>query len=521
MASQKLSFHSYIIAVLCFILSFALPASGSLVDTSPNSSIQQLIQSGASRSVGANLNNALLSEFYTQRHFMPAWQLRGDNAKVTVDHFIAFVRDTLEEHGLGDRGYALKALQSNVDKATQDSLAKADIIASDTVLRIAKSLSGQDPTPISKLHTWPLKRARTDLAGDLNRAIGEGRVPEFLDGIAPNVKAYRKLKEALKLYREIATKGGWTRIQPGGVVQEGFQDDRVPLIHARLAQEGFMPFAQQVSTDNFYKPDLVAGMKEFQETHGLYADGNIGPETFRAMNVPVSERIDQIRVNLARIRQSPPDAWEGIVINIPAAQLSYYRNGEAVYEAPVVVGRVDRPSPLVKSAIYEMIINPSWYVPSSIAEKDLMPKIEEDPEFLRKQGIHRNGGDSSESGFRQDPGPLNSLGRIKFNFANSFSVYLHGTPHQELFGKDDRTRSSGCIRLKDPAELALIFMKNNPEWTPDKLQRRINSMKTQHVTPPEKTPIKLLYWSSIVDAKDRVAFFNDVYGLDAEWAKLL
>lgn len=508
-------YRKLLILALIMLLPIACPAWGK-----DNASIERILKSSSIKSISQTLDTRLLNEFYAKRNYTPAWQLHEDSAKTTVKEFISFIRTTLDEHGLGDRNYAFAALEAKVKSSGDDALAEADIIASDIVLRMARSLSGQDPTPQSKLHTWPLKRAKTDIAGGLNKAISDGKVPDYLEHLAPQVKAYDKLKEALKHYREIQAKGGWIRIKPGGVVQEGFQDDRLTLIHNRLAQEGYMPFPQQVTKDDTYKGDLVQGIKDFQDTHGLYPDGNIGPETFRAMNVSTRERIDQIRVNLARIRQSPPDAWEDIVINIPAAQLSYYRNGEAVYEAPVVVGRVDRPSPLVKSAIYEMIINPSWYVPSSIAEKDLLPKMEKDPDFLEKQGIHNNGR-AGDGMLRQDPGPLNSLGRIKFNFSNPFAVYLHGTPHQELFGKDDRTRSSGCIRLKDPAELALIFMKNNPDWTPDKLQRRIDSMKTQHVTPPEKTPIKLLYWSTIVDSKDRVEFFNDVYGLDAEWAKLL
>ena len=507
--------RNYLIFALFIILPLALPAWGNT-----STSIEHLLKSGSLRSISQNLDAKLLNEFYSKRNFTAAWQLHKEDAQTTVKEFIAFVRSTLDEHGLGDRGYPFGALEGKVKSGSDDTLAEADIIASDIVLRMARSLSGQDPIPQSKLHTWPLKRAKTDITGGLNKSINEGKVPEFLEHLVPQVKAYEKLKEALKHYRDIQSKGGWIRVKPGGVVQEGFDDDRLMLIQNRLAQEGYMQFSQQVNKDNTYKGELVEGIKAFQDNHGLYPDGNIGPETFRALNVPVKERIDQIRVNLARIRQSPPDAWEDIVINIPSAQLSYYRNGEVVYEAPVVVGRVDRPSPLVKSAIYEMIINPSWYVPSSIAQKDLIPKLEKDPEFLEKQGIHNNG-QGGDGSLRQDPGPLNSLGRIKFNFSNPHAVYLHGTPHQELFGRDDRTRSSGCIRLKDPAELALIFMKNNPDWTPDKLQKRIDSMKTQHVTPPEKTPIKLLYWSTIVDSKDRVEFFNDVYGLDAEWAKLL
>jgi murein L,D-transpeptidase YcbB/YkuD len=485
--------------------------------------IQALFQPAILASMGLRSSDlALLREFYTQRNFAPAWHLNEKGAEDVVEGFITFVHTTLNEHGLNEKSYPFERLKQKVKEGTARANAEAEILATAMVLRMANTLSGQDPVPQSDTDTWPLKREKKDVVTGLNQAINQHRVLEYLESLQPQDPAYARLKGVLAAYRDIADKGGWGRIRPGEVLQPGVVDERVPRLRMRLAQEGYIGFDSSPTPSTQFQDDLLQAVHKFQETHGLYADGHVGPETYRALNVPISERITQIRVNLARMRQSPPDVWENIVVNIPSARLSFYRHGEEVYQAPVVVGRVDRPSPLVSSALYQIVINPSWYVPSSIAEKDLLPKIEADPEFFEKQGIRVS--DSKEGGgrrLRQEPGPLNSLGRVKFNFHNPYAVYLHGTPHAELFGQDDRTRSSGCIRLKNPQELALILMKHDPKWDAENLQKKINSLKTQYVNLPDKTPIKLLYWTVTVDKKDQVQFYNDVYGLDQEWVKVL
>lgn len=511
----KPMFLRVFIALCCV---FSLLASPLPARADARAHVERFVKSNASAAAGVSLDNVLVAEFYAKRNYMPAWQLHESGAREIVKDFVAFIRSFLNDHGLSERSYSFHALEKAVAAGGDEAVARADIIASNIVLRLARSLSGQDPAPQSSLHTWPLKRERIDVAGGLNKAISAQKVPEYLEGLVPTYAGYHKLKEALKTYRAIEEKGGWIKIKPGVILHPDDPDPRVPSVHQRLAQEGYAEFDPDPQPSLLMKPETREALKLFQETHGLYPDAILGLETVRALNVPIKERIDQIRVNMARIRQSPQDAWEDIVINLPSAKLSYFQNGTSVYEAPVVVGRVDRQSPLVKSEIYDMVINPSWYVPTSIAEKDLLPKLEKDPEFFEKQGIHV----SAEGGaLRQDPGPLNSLGRMKFNFHNRHAVYLHGTPHAELFGRDDRTRSSGCIRLKEPMELALILLKDSPEWNAAKITQKIETLKTATVPMKKRTPIKLLYWTTTVDSKDRVNFFNDVYGLDSVWAKFL
>lgn len=501
------------IVLLLTLLMLILPLQARAFD------LQKIIASGTSKTLGVTVNDKALRVFYEKRKFAPAWDLQETNAPEVIKEFTNFVRETLTEHGLSENNYPFAAL----DKAVADKkLHETDLIASAIVLRLATSLGGQDPVPQSDMHTWPLRHEKIDIPATLNDAINNHHVPGYLNNLTPQTPAYKKLKDTLAQYREIAAKGGWIRVRPGLILTPQDDDPRVTQIYQRLAQEGYIAFEAKHFQNTVYDDALVEAMRAFQETHGLYPDGHIGPETMRAMNVPINERIDQIRVNMARLRASPHNVAQGIIINIPSARLSYYKDGQLAYEAPVVVGRVDRPTPLVISVVNEIIVNPTWYVPSSIAEKDLFPKAEEDSDFLQKQGIKKHvSADGKSVMLRQDPGPLNSLGRIKFNFPNRHAVYLHGTPHVELFGRDDRTRSSGCIRLKEPIELTEILMQNPADWNAGTIQKKIDSLKTQRVNPPGKTPIKLLYWTTQIDAKDRVSFYLDVYGLDAEWLKLL
>ena len=525
--SLKILLHFCLLLVLVLLFSAGGGTTRAAADDSEGVHIKNNLKIEVLRDLGIVPGDLmLLKEFYQLRKYAPAWQLRDSGISSVVKEFISFMRAMLNAHGLNESAYPFDRLEETLKEANEDALAKADILASEMVLRMARTLSGQDATPQADTSTWPIKRAKTDIAAGLNAAVKKRRVPEFLDGLAPAVPAYAQLKQALTTYRAIEEKGGWIRVRPGVTLEPGMSDERIPLIWQRLAQEGYIPFSKDVKPNLFYEETLADAVHEFQETHGLYPDGNIGPETMRAINVPVKERIDQIRVNLSRIRQSPPDAWENIVINIPSARLSFYKNSAEVYAAPVVVGRVDRQTPLVSSELYQMVINPYWFVPESIAMKDLLPKLEEDPDYLENLGIQmRAAGSASEEtsgrGLRQEPGPMNSLGRVKFNFHNRFSIYLHGTPHLELFARDDRNRSSGCIRLKQPEELAAILMKGNPAFENGRLQEKIDSMKTQYVPLPEKIPIKVLYWTVTVDNKNRVQFYNDTYGLDRVWLKYL
>jgi murein L,D-transpeptidase YcbB/YkuD len=511
---------------LALVVVLALPvagfaARGDKASASPEmeSAIREV-----SQQIGRGIDPQSLLAFYGTRGYAPAWQLDSANAQAAAGSFVTYMRAILFEHGLTDRFYPFALFEKKVNSRNPRDILEADIIASHIVLKIARSLSGGDPVPTSDQdHVWPVKRSVPNIPQGLESAIERRMVPQYLESLAPQYTQYKKLIESLKRYRDLDAKGGWIRLVPGFSYLPGQYTAQTPLLYQRLAQEGYLPFEAARYTSTLYDPQLVAAIQSFQEAHGLFPDAHVGAQTLLALNMGVKERIDEIRANMARMRVTPPEAFDGIVINIPSFRLYMFRDTNEIYQAPVVVGRPDRPSPLLASNLNEMIINPSWYVPESIAEKDILPRLQENPDYLEELNMKgpdaeriANGG-SLQGAFVQKPGPENSLGRIKFNFPNRFSVYLHGTPHVELFDRDDRRQSSGCIRLKKPEELAEILMGNSGEWSEARIQDRIDSMKTQHITPRLKMPIKVLYWTVMVDSRNRVQFYNDVYQLDDAW----
>ncbi len=510
-----------LVLLAALVLTEPLFATARSTESSPE--MQQAIESVSSQ-IGRGIDPSSLQKFYSLRHNAPAWQLDSQNAQTAARDFIQYMRSVLYEHGLTERYYPLALFEQKM--ASRDVLG-ADVVASHIVMKIARSLSGGDPVPTNDAeHIWPVRRSTPNIPEGLENAIERRGVPQYLESLAPQYPQYRKLKEALAHYRELDAKGGWIRLVPGFSYIPGQYTAQTPLLYQRLAQEGYLPFEAARYTSTMFDPQLVAAIQSFQEAHGLFPDAHVGAQTLLALNMSVKERINEIRANMARMRVTPPEAFQGIIINIPSFRLYLFRDTNEIYQAPVVVGRPDRPTPLLSSSIGEMIINPSWYVPESIAEKDILPKLRENPNYLEELNMQGPGADdiggrdSLNGAYVQKPGPDNSLGRIKFNFSNRFGVYLHGTPHVELFERDDRRQSSGCIRLKKPEELAEILMGNSPDWSEDRIQSRIDSMKTMHIAPHLKLPIKTLYWTVMVDSRNRVQFYNDVYQLDEAWLAL-
>ncbi|MER2520277.1 MAG: L,D-transpeptidase family protein [Bdellovibrionales bacterium] len=296
----------------------------------------------------------------------------------------------------------------------------------------------------------------------------------------------------------------------------------------------------QAQDSTYFDDDLHEKLKLWQVRNGLDGDGSLGPNTLEMLNAPVSDRIGQIRANMERWRHMPENypLERYALVNIADASLLLVEDGKIAYHGPVVVGRVDRKTPFIHSKIRSMIVNPFWHVPAKIARKDILPKLRRDPHYLEKLGFVISGHSDDPHGanidwesmqerefnfrLRQSPGDANSLGRIKFDFDNTFAVYMHGTPHQELFGKDRRNFSSGCIRLRDPLEVAETIMASNPEnWDTQKLADAIESGKTRWVAVAKPLPLFILYETVFVDLSGKLQFRKDVYNYDRFLIKTL
>jgi len=316
-------------------------------------------------------------------------------------------------------------------------------------------------------------------------------------------------------------------------------DPRVPLLRARLTASG--DFAQAVAPqeNSIYDAPLIAAVEAFQQRHGLTVDGAVGRGTLAALNVPLATRIDQIRINLERIRWVFRDLGEEYVaVNIAGFQAAYFRQGELRWRGRAIVGRPYRQTPIFRDEMSYLELNPTWTVPPTILREDILPKLRQNPGYLREKKLRvvdPNGGAVSAAGIdwrqvsangfrwflRQEPGPDNALGRIKFMFPNAHAVYLHDTPSRELFAQAERSFSSGCIRIERPLDLAVELLGDPQRWTLATLEAALATQRTQRVNLPRRIPVMLLYLTVFPDENGSLQFYRDIYDRDPAVLKAL
>jgi murein L,D-transpeptidase YcbB/YkuD len=285
--------------------------------------------------------------------------------------------------------------------------------------------------------------------------------------------------------------------------------------------------------DLAFDEDLETAVKHFQQRHGLTADGAVGPGTRAALNVSVSARIDQIRVNLERARWVMHEIQgEFVLVNAAGFDVSYFRDNEPIWTSKVIVGRPYRETPIFKSLITYVVLNPTWTIPPGILVKDKLPVIKRDPGYLTRNNIRvidsagrevsphsvdwsrYSGSRLPPYQLRQDPGDDNALGLVKIMFPNPYLVYLHDTPSKSLFDKDERTFSSGCIRVEKAFELAELVLNDPVRWNRAAIDAAVATKKTQTVNLATPVPVLILYWTAQPRPDGQVIFRNDVYGRD-------
>ena len=281
-----------------------------------------------------------------------------------------------------------------------------------------------------------------------------------------------------------------------------------------------------------FDPDLANAVEHFQARHGLDADGIIGARTIEAMNVPVASRIDQLKANLERTRWVFRDLEPRfLVVNIAGFEAYVVEDRKVTWQSRVQVGKPYRKTPVFKKKMTYLVLGPTWTVPPTILREDIIPKIKKDPAYLARKDmvlLDRSGklvdisnvdltaisAENFPYTVRQEPGPKNALGRIKFMFPNKHFVYLHDTPSQTLFDRAERTTSSGCIRVEKPISLAAELLGDPSEWSETRVEERISKASNETVTMTDPIMVFLMYWTSVPDNDGDVKFFSDVYSRD-------
>jgi murein L,D-transpeptidase YcbB/YkuD len=326
-------------------------------------------------------------------------------------------------------------------------------------------------------------------------------------------EAYGLLKKQLSLYLDVAKKGGWPVITSSKKqLKKGIDAPEIQVIKRRLQLTGDMPAGD---TSLVFDDPLELGVKNFQQRHGYTPNGGITSELIAQMNVPVEKRIEQILINMDRMRwMTQPSEGILIKVNIPEFVLHVTDGKEKVFDMNVVVGKEGNTTMMFNGDLNQVVFSPYWNVPSSIVRKEILPAIEKNKNYLESKNMEITGNAGGLPVVRQKPGPTNALGRVKFLFPNSFNIYFHDTPEKSLFEKDKRAYSHGCIRLSDPVKMANWVLKDNPEWTPEKINEAMNSGKEKFVKVKAILPVIITYYTAWVDDKGQLNFRDDIYGHD-------
>jgi L,D-transpeptidase YcbB len=337
-------------------------------------------------------------------------------------------------------------------------------------------------------------------------------------------------QRAVQTYDAIVAKGGWPLVPKDMELRLGTHHQSVADLRARLTVSGDLdPNASAVDND-IYDSYLDAAVRRFQARHGLSIDGVVHEATFDAMNVPPATRRDQLKINIDRLKTLSSNLGPRYVVcNIPAARIEAIEHDVAVSRHTAVVGKPDRPSPDINSNIIEINFNPYWTVPASIVRKDLIPRMQDQPDYLTQNHIrildsaHRElqpsqinwySEDATNYTFKQDPGSLNSLGSIRINFPSAYGVYMHDTPLKNLFGDDFRFHSSGCVRVQNVRQLVAWLLDETKGWSPADIERVIKSGEQKTARLAKPVPLHWVYVTAWSASDGVVQFREDIYGRD-------
>ena len=470
--------------------------------------------------------------FYEGRGFRPLW-LEAPKR----NELIAAVDDSRAD-GLEPTDYGLARLRELAvqDERNAESLAARDLAFTEALARLVRHLSHGKVDPASLYSIWNFSPPADPLeqALRLQRVADSGSLRAAIVAQAPQLDAYRTLKDSLAHHRAIEAAGGWGRISAGPTMRRGERSARVAALRARLAAsadlEAAAHGAKGASVDHF-DDALAAAVARFQLRHGLAPDGTVGKDTLEALNVGVAERIAQLRVNLERLRWVASDVQPDVLmVDIAGFKAELRLANQPVWSTRVVVGRPSRETPSLLDSVQHVVLNPKWVVPPTILREDVIPGMRRNPDYLsshRLRLVDRSGKtvDPSEVDWHsqggafpyqvvQTSGADGSLGQIKFALGNRHSIYLHDTPSRSLFQRPARAYSSGCVRVENPQELALLLLDDPQQWSADTLKSAIGSGKTRTVRVNREIPVMLLYYTAAADGSGAVSFRKDIYQRD-------
>jgi murein L,D-transpeptidase YcbB/YkuD len=473
-----------------------LPVTASPTAPSGDSEIKTRLGSAGMLSIaGEPLHAALLRRFYAGHDNQPVWATHPTQA-TALWHAVL---------NAGDQGLDPDSFHAAAFAKTTLSPTDRDLLLSDAFLGYAEALARGAVLGEGKNEDEDLSPEPVDVVAVLDSTLTSPNPEATIEGLAPNTAAYAALRRAYEAYRAMVKAGGWPH------VPETQTADRDRILQRRLAIEGFLPAGYAT---NVFDEQTTQALKKFQERHGLEADGRLGNGTLVELNVPAELRARQIAVNLERLRWLPRKIpADRLWVNTANAQLQLIRNDQPVFTTRVVVGETDKQTPEFQTHVVSVLYNPPWYIPYGIAQKEIMPLVAADPNYLEKHhmAVRDNGS------ILQEAGPYSALGRLKFEMPNKFDVYLHDTPLRSYFALANRRLSHGCVRVQNPRQLASLLLGISE----DDITQGINTNVTNRHNLPQPIAVFIVYQTAFVDAEGTVAFRQDFYQRDNDIAQRL
>ena len=530
----RLSCFRRALFLLCLLCSAIAQADNSWQKESSRH-LEQLLKSNPDQL--QELKDSAVLEFYRERKYKLLWS----NQKGRLDRASDLLHVIIQakNEGLEPSDYYLEEFSKYWDSTELSESVQLDLLLSAALYRYSNEVySGRldanylDPD-------WHIKNESLDISRLFADVAKKSSIGNLLKELPPQHDGYQSLKQHLYQFRELAQQGGWQNLGWGPVLERSVQHEQVVLLRRRLKVTGDLAVDPFPDMDIFDRR-LEEAVRRYQQRHGLEVDGKVGPQTRRSLDITVSERIRQIRINMERWRWLPRKLGKRyVMVNMTGFELYIIENDSMVLSMPVIIGHSLRSTPTFSGLISYMEYNPYWTIPRKLVLEDIIPRQLRDPSYLSRESIkvYKGRGNAKEIDpktvdwsnldenhfpywLRQEPGPKNALGTVKFMFSNPYAVYLHGTPDRHLFAPVVRAFSSGCIRVKDPVRLAAFLLNDGSLQKEEEVLASIHLEINQRVTLPIAVPIYLVYWTAWVDQDDKMHFRHDVYGRDTRLNEL-
>lgn len=454
--------------------------------------------------------------FYRMRKYNFVWYADGKITE-TTQSMISTLQNQQTDGILTGFPYEqeFKQVANKIHAGEQKPDLRTELMLTGQYFNYAHKVWGGAEADKAKDMGWYLPRKKLSYSDLLQRQLTLAHDSVLAGAVVPQ---YLALKKALNAYQQIEKQDSDILVpynEEIGSFQPGDTAVALGKLRARLVQLGDIEDKQP---SNAFDYKLDSAVRQFKERHGIKINSKLTPAFFKQLNVPMHKRIEQMIINLERMRWVPADDHGGeyMLVNIPEFMLHYYIKSKLYWDCKVVVGKAMNKTVVFSGHLQYLVFNPYWNVPPSIIAKEVKPGMARDANYLAKHRMEWNGGQ-----VRQRPGPQNSLGLVKFMFPNANNIYLHDTPSKSLFNEDERAFSHGCIRVAEPAELAYKLLRADAAWTPEKIKAAMNGGPERYVTLKKKIPVYIGYFTAFVNSKGMLNFREDIYNRDAALLDLL